>query len=138
MARHQRRDQRGDVAPPEARGRGDAQVSVRARGACRHGRLGLFQLGEQGARGIQEAGAGVGQRQPARTAMHQPGGQALLQRVDTFAHHVGRHPFAAGRGGKAAVQRHGNEGFELFVVIHGAIPEAGRNRPSVPWLYRHT
>ena len=60
------------------RGR-DAQGAARVQGGGVHCRLGVFQVGQDGAGAAEKLAARVGQVQPARVALDQTRAQALLQ-----------------------------------------------------------
>ncbi len=78
---------RRDVAAAEGRRRGDHQVAAHriAPGADRT--LDLVELAQQAAALVQELLAQLGEREPARRAVHQLDAEALLQRVEPPPHH---------------------------------------------------
>ncbi len=119
------------MPPSEAGRRRDAQMSAGLDATGTHARFGAGQLGKQPLTVLQKSAAFMRERQPPGGAQQQLHAEPRLQRVNAPSHHGRRNALGLCGGREAALERHGNKGFDLFEPVHGLIVliEARKSSP---------
>ena len=111
-------DQRGDVAAPEARWGGEAQMAAGFDAAGRHTGLGVGHIGQHPLAVFQEGAALVGERDAPGRAHQQLDAQPLFQCIQSPSHDGRGHALGLGGCSQGAPGGHRHKGLHLLELVH--------------------